>query len=61
DLDRWADAARAWTRGEAPDGLDYVEKPATKSAKRDAFLFFINGAKVRAPAAAEALIERVGR
>ncbi|MCJ2186600.1 DUF72 domain-containing protein [Novosphingobium beihaiensis] len=28
---------------------------------RDVFMFFINGAKVRAPAAAEALIERVGR
>ena len=61
DLDRWADAARAWARGEAPEGLDYVETPEAKSAKRDVFLFFINGAKVRAPAAAEALIERVGR
>lgn len=28
---------------------------------RDAFIFFISGAKVRAPAAAMALIERVGR
>jgi hypothetical protein len=35
------------------------EKKAPKS--RDVFIFMINGFKPRAPAAAMALIERVGR
>ncbi|WP_332814816.1 DUF72 domain-containing protein [Ramlibacter sp.] len=44
-LDRWAAGARAWSAG----------PPA-----RDAFVFFINGAKERAPAAALALLQRLG-
>jgi len=43
-------------------GLDTWADRARAMAKRgDAFLFFISGAKVRNPAAAQALIERVGR
>ena len=42
-LDGWAKAAKCWSHG----------------GKRDVFAFFISGAKVRAPAAAMALIERV--
>jgi uncharacterized protein YecE (DUF72 family) len=42
-LDEWAAGARAWAGGSAP---------------RDAFIFFINGAKERAPAAAMELIRR---
>lgn len=59
-LDRWAKAARTWAAGGAPDGLPYVgaEKPA--KSPRDTFIFFIAGAKVRAPHGAMALIERVG-
>ena len=35
-----------------------TKAPATKSKKkRDVFVYFISGAKVRAPAAAQALIE----
>ncbi len=59
-LDRWADAARLWAAGGAPDGLPYAAadvKPAPRP--RDTFIFFINGAKVRAPAGAMALIERL--
>lgn len=42
--------------------LDHWAKRAKDWAKRgDAFVYFISGAKVRNPAAAQALIERVGR
>ncbi len=58
-LDRWRDVARAWAAGESPDGLPYVAEPAPKQP-RDTFIFMINGAKVRAPHAAMALIERLG-
>lgn len=59
ELDRFADVAKAWARGEAPGGLDYVEAAAVKSQPRDVFVFMINGAKVRAPAAAQALLTRL--
>lgn len=58
-LDRWRDVARAWAEGESPDGLPYVAEPAPQQP-RDTFIFMINGAKVRAPHAAMALIERLG-
>jgi uncharacterized protein YecE (DUF72 family) len=60
-LDRWATVARDWAAGKRPAGLNYVEKAARTSAAkpRDTFVFFINGAKVRAPAAAQALLERL--
>jgi uncharacterized protein YecE (DUF72 family) len=48
--------------GYAPKALDGWAKQAADWAKRgDAFVYFISGAKVRNPAAALALIERVGR
>ena len=59
ELDRWADVARGWAAGEAPAGLDYVEKSPAPSAPRDVFLFFISGAKVRNPLAAESLAGRL--
>lgn len=58
-LDRWADAARTWAKGGQPDGLPYVGDGAAPSTPRETFVFFINGAKVRAPAGAQALIERL--
>ncbi len=58
-LDQWAAAAQVWAKGDAPDELPRVE-PKGKAAKaRDVFVFFINGAKERAPAAAQALIARL--
>ena len=59
DLDRFRDVARAWEAGQAPAGLDYVGAPAERTQGRDVFVFMINGAKVRAPAAAEALLKRL--
>ena len=60
DLDRWAAVAKGWAAGEAPEGLPYIAPPAPKAAARDVFVYMISGAKVRAPAAAMALIGRLG-
>jgi uncharacterized protein YecE (DUF72 family) len=59
ELDLWADRARAWERGEAPDGLPYLSTPPSETTKRDVFVFFIAGDKVRAPFAAQALLKRL--
>ena len=58
-LDDWARAARTWQAGGRPEGLPYVVADAPAKAQRDTFVFFINGAKIRAPQGAMALIERV--
>lgn len=61
-LDEWAARAKAWANGGAPADLKPL-LPVAKARKqpRDVFVYFIHEAKVRAPAAAMALIERVGR
>lgn len=59
DLDRWAKTMREWAKGPRPEGFDYVTEAGSGPSSRDVFLFMINGAKVRAPAAAEALIARL--
>lgn len=50
-------------QGYAPDMLDRIAERARGwvAEGREVFLFFINGAKVRAPAAAEAVLARLGR
>ena len=58
-LDEWAAKAKLWAAGGRPDGLPYVTDAVPKKAARETFVFFINGAKVRAPHGAMALIERV--
>ncbi len=58
-LDRWTAAARTWSTGGRPDGLPYVEAATPAATPRDTFVFFINGAKIRAPHGAMALIERL--
>lgn len=58
DLDLWADRAKAWSKGNAPKGLTYIEKP-TDAAPRDVFLYIISGYKAFNPHAAMALIERL--
>ena len=59
DLDRWAARARKWEAGGAPEDLPQIGKKAAAKVKRPVFVYMISGAKVRAPAAAMALIERV--
>ncbi|MBB4152421.1 uncharacterized protein YecE (DUF72 family) [Sphingomonas jinjuensis] len=58
-LDEWAATAKAWAAGEQPDGLRYVADEPPAKQPRDVFVFFINGAKERAPHGAMALIERL--
>jgi uncharacterized protein YecE (DUF72 family) len=58
-LDAWAKRAQTWARGAVPKDLPYVGKPVAPKLARDAFIYFIHEAKVRAPAAAMALIERL--
>jgi uncharacterized protein YecE (DUF72 family) len=57
-LDAWARCAEAFAKGAAPADLTLLAAAARKS-KRDVFIYMISGAKVRAPAAAMALIERL--
>jgi uncharacterized protein YecE (DUF72 family) len=59
-LDLWAKRAAAWARGGAPDDLACVAAPAKAPKSRDVFVYMINGFKPKAPAAAMALIERIG-
>jgi uncharacterized protein YecE (DUF72 family) len=59
-LDHWAKHARVWAKGGEPAGLPRIGKTKAKKAPRDAFIYFIHEGKKRAPAAAMALIERVG-
>jgi uncharacterized protein YecE (DUF72 family) len=59
-LDRWAEAARTWAAGGEPADVPRVDGAGPKAKARDVFMYFISGAKERAPAAAMALIERLG-
>lgn len=58
-LDGWATRARDWATGGVPAGLPYSDCSSPVKTPRETFVFMINGAKVRAPAAAAALIERL--
>lgn len=61
EIDRWAEATKLWSAGGRPEGLPYVEPGVPIKQPRETFVFFIHGGKVRAPAGAQALIERVGQ
>jgi uncharacterized protein YecE (DUF72 family) len=60
DLDAWAGRLKAWARGGGRDDLPRIDpgRPAA-ATPRDVFAYVIHEGKVRAPAAAEALIDRV--
>jgi uncharacterized protein YecE (DUF72 family) len=57
-LDRWAGHFRAWHEGGHPEPIPLLA-PLPATQPRDCFAFFISGEKVRNPAAAMALIERL--
>jgi uncharacterized protein YecE (DUF72 family) len=59
-LDVWVDRARVWASGKSPEGMETVSAPRADKAGRDVFLYVISGFKVRNPAAAMAMIERLG-
>ena len=59
-LNAWAERARQWAAGAAPADLPALEDTQAEGKPRDVFVYFINGAKERAPAAAMAFLERLG-
>jgi len=56
----WAERAQAWRAGREAPGLPRVEAAGAPAGARDVFLFFISGAKERAPAAAVATLAALG-
>jgi len=56
DLATWAQRARAFADGGVPADLPPLAPATGAKEKRDVFIYMISGAKVRAPAAAQALL-----
>ena len=56
EIGNWAKCAQGWAAGKAPAGWPTASK-AAKAASTDVFIYMINGAKERAPAAAYALLK----
>jgi uncharacterized protein YecE (DUF72 family) len=63
ELDAWAGRLRVWAQGKMPDDLPRVDpaQAPKKIAPRDVFAYVIHEGKTRAPAAAMALIEQLGK
>ena len=61
EIAAWAGRLQSWAAGKAPDDLPRVETAAKthNAAPRDVFAYVIHEGKVRAPAGAMALIERL--
>jgi uncharacterized protein YecE (DUF72 family) len=58
-LDAWAERAKAWAGGASAGDLKTISTQPPAKTPRDVFIYMISGAKVRAPAAAMGLIERL--
>lgn len=60
-LEGWSRRARTWARGSEPTDLPRIaRKPKKAASPRDVFIYFINGAKERNPAAARKLVSMLG-
>ena len=59
-LDAWHGRATTFAKGGLPDDLPMLADGHERAGKRDVFMYMINGFKPKAPAAAMALIERLG-
>ena len=60
EINAWAKRLDGWSQGKQPADLPVVDaKAKPKAAPRDVFAYVIHEGKVRAPAAAMALIERL--
>ncbi|MYZ48722.1 DUF72 domain-containing protein [Propylenella binzhouense] len=60
-LDGWAERARLWAAGGAPEDIATVETERRCGPARDVFLYVISGEKAKNPSAAMALRERLER
>jgi uncharacterized protein YecE (DUF72 family) len=58
-LDAWAERFKIWAAGGEPDDLPRADTQNAKKTPRDVFAYVIHEGKVRAPAGAMELIERV--
>jgi uncharacterized protein YecE (DUF72 family) len=59
-LDAWTKRLQTWAQGKEPDDLPRVDASnRTKAAPRDVYAYVIHEGKIRAPAGAMALIERL--
>src|ERR1700731_5091183 len=58
-LDAWAKRLQLWAGGDEPGDLPRVDPAKAKKIPRDVFAYVIHEGKVRAPAGAMELIERV--
>jgi hypothetical protein len=59
-LDVWAERARCWAEGDSPKDLETLAPARGGRLDRDVYLYIISGHKVANPAAAQALIGRIG-
>ncbi|HEY6255835.1 MAG TPA: DUF72 domain-containing protein [Xanthobacteraceae bacterium] len=59
DLAAWVKRARVFAEGGAPSDLSTLAPAPRAKSKRDVFIYMISGAKVRAPAAAQALLAQL--
>jgi len=61
ELDAWAKRLRLWAEGKSPEDLPHIDAASAPktAAPRDVFAYVIHEGKIRAPAAAMALIERL--
>ena len=61
ELDAWTGRLRVWAQGSAPADLPRIDPTSApkKAGPRDVFVYVIHEGKIRAPAAAMALIERM--
>jgi uncharacterized protein YecE (DUF72 family) len=61
-LDAWSKRVQLWSEGKQPADLPLVDSAhPQKTQPRDVFIYFIHDGKIRAPAAALALIERLNK
>jgi len=58
-LDQWATRVKDWASGSQPRDAECILEPSGSKRPRDVFLYFDNDKKVRAPADAQSLINRI--
>lgn len=59
ELDAWTKRLRLWADGKEPGDLPRVDDNQLKVSPRDVFAYMIHDGKIRAPAGAMAIIERL--